>query len=119
LYGRLTLFSELAIGIKQSVGTSYNDRKMVLQGPLDLIQKTIHSSSSTVPPTVSLLSASFSSNNHNMSAFQYMCRSIDGCQDGFIDIIKIELNDLGIYGKGGPIATIIELHMNVTAGIAN
>jgi ELWxxDGT repeat protein len=116
-YGRLTLFSELAIGIKQSIGTSNNDRKMVFQGPLDLLQKTFHSSSFAVPPTISVLSSSSSSSSFsssNMSAFQYVCRSIDGCQEGFIDIITIELNDLGIYGKGGPISTIIHLHMNIT-----
>lgn len=41
--------------------------------------------------------------NGALQSMLYSCRTIDGCVTGMRDVLMIEVNDEGFYGKGGPL----------------
>lgn len=80
LVGRLSFASLSTYPEVQVIsGTSYLDRHTVLQGPFDKLNQVVY------------------------HGILYTCRSIDGCMKGFSDRVMVEVNDMGVYGKGGPL----------------
>lgn len=72
--GRVTLMKKDGLSFVQGKGEQ--DRVCSIRAPIDVV-------------------------NTALSTLQYMCTSIDKCQQGHVDVCTIEVDDEGFSGKGG------------------
>ena len=53
--------------------------------------------------------------NAALQYLQYVCRSADGCDTGYTDVVTVTANDEGFFGKGGPLSASGTVKVVITA----